>query len=77
MIQGRNWANIVFSGLSNPVGSPSGDKWQRSKLVVIKILECGIVVAISLAPRYILIPTKTFINVLFSLSCIPVGIAFI
>jgi len=44
----KQWADIVFSGLSNPVGSPSGEKWHRSKLAVIKFFECAIVIGISL-----------------------------
>lgn len=68
----------MFSGLTNPVGSPGGDKWQRSKLVVLKLIECGIVVVISLYPLYAKNKTNEInYTTLLILSAVAVGLAII
>lgn len=54
------------------MGSPGGDKWLRHKLVIFKLFECMIVVAISLAPKYIQIKRE----IIFILAYISVGVAF-
>lgn len=42
----------MFEGLKNPVGSPGENKWEHHRRNIFKLLECCIVVAISMAPYY-------------------------